>query len=253
MKPTSQESEPAPSPQGATAKHKPLRTLVVDIGGSGIKALVVNEIGEPMTERIRESTPRGGKPDDVIKVIRGLAKKVGRFERVSVGFPGIVRSGVVTGAVNLAPEWEHFHLSKALHAIFKKPVRAANDADVQGFGAISGTGVELVLTLGTGVGSSLFVDGKLVPNLEVGKNKLRRDELERIGKKRWNRRLAKVIAKLEQIFRYDRLYIGGGNAGMVDIGGLGGNVTIVSNLNGLLGGINLWRDASIPEAPKKSK
>jgi polyphosphate glucokinase len=225
----------------------------VDIGGSGIKALVVNEIGEPMTERIRESTPRGGKPDDVIKVIKSLAKKVGRFERVSVGFPGIVRSGVVTGAVNLASEWDHFHLSKALHEIFKKPVRAANDADVQGFGAISGTGVELVLTLGTGVGSSLFVDGKLVPNLEVGKNKLRRDELERIGKKRWNRRLAKVIAKLEQMFRYDRIYIGGGNAGMVDISGLGGNVTIVSNLNGLLGGINLWRDAAVPEAPKKSK
>lgn len=253
MKPTSQEGEPALPPQVDKAKHKPVRTLVVDIGGSGIKALIVNEIGEAMTERIRESTPRGGKPDDVIKVVTSLAKNVGRFERVSVGFPGIVRSGVVTGAVNLAPEWEHFHLSKALHAIFKKPVRAANDADVQGFGAISGTGVELVLTLGTGVGSSLFVDGRLVPNLEVGKNKLRRDELERIGKKRWNRRLAKVIAKLEKMFRYDRLYIGGGNAGMVDISGLGGNVTIVSNLNGLLGGINLWRDASIPEAPKQSK
>ena len=182
MKPTSHESQPAPLPQEANAKHKPLRTLVVDIGGSGIKALVVNEIGEAMTERIRQSTPRGGKPDDVIKVITSLAKNVGRFERVSVGFPGIVRSGVVTGAVNLAPEWEHFHLSKALHEIFKKPVRAANDADVQGFGAISGTGVELVLTLGTGVGSSLFVDGRLVPNLEVGKNKLRRDELRESGK-----------------------------------------------------------------------
>src|SRR5688572_1530333 len=122
MKPTSQEGEPVQPPQAAKAKHKPLRTLVVDIGGSGIKALVVNEIGEPMTERIRESTPRGGKADDVIKVIKSLAKKVGRFERVSVGFPGIVRSGVVTGAVNLASEWDHFHLSKALHEIFKKPV-----------------------------------------------------------------------------------------------------------------------------------
>ncbi|MET0514063.1 MAG: ROK family protein [Nitrospiraceae bacterium] len=253
MKPISHESQPAPLPQEAKAKHKPIRTLVVDIGGSGIKALVVNEIGEPMTERIRESTPRGGKPGDVIRIITGLAQKAGPFERVSVGFPGIVRSGVVTGTVNLAPEWDHFHLAKALHEIFKKPVRAANDADVQGFGAISGMGVELVLTLGTGVGSSLFVDGRLVPNVEVGKNKLRGDELERIGKKRWNRRLAKVVTKLEKMFRYDRLYIGGGNAGMVDISGLGGNVTIVSNLNGLLGGINLWRDEAVPEAPKKSK
>jgi polyphosphate glucokinase len=96
----------------------------------------------------------------------------------------------------------------------KKPVRAANDADIQGLGAVSGKGVELVLTLGTGVGSSLFVDGTLVPNVEVGKNRLRNSELERLGKKVWNNRLVKVITKLEQMFHYGRLYIGGGNAAL---------------------------------------
>jgi polyphosphate glucokinase len=233
-------------PPSAVAPHKPIRTFVVDIGGTGIKAMVLNEIGEPIKERKRVPTPRSGKPDEVIHAIEKLAKDFGPFHRISVGFPGIVRNGVVGTAVNLAPQWKDFNLTKALEAKFKKPVRAANDADVQGFGAISGKGVELVLTLGTGVGSSLFVDGRLVPNVEVGRSKLRDGELTRIGKKRWNRRVAKVVAKLDRMFHYDRLYIGGGNAATVDISLLPGHVTIVSNLNGLLGGIALWNGGPSP-------
>lgn len=232
---------PSPPPP---APHKPIKTLVVDIGGTGIKAMVLNEIGEPIKERQRVPTPRSGKPDDVIAAILKLAKEIGPFHRISVGFPGIVRSGVVGEAVNLAGQWKDFNLTKTLESKFRKPVRAANDADVQGFGAISGRGVELVLTLGTGVGSSLFVDGRLVPNVEVGRDKLSEEELRRVGKKRWNRRLGKLVGKLEAMFHYDRLYIGGGNAEMVNIGLLPGNVTIVSNLNGLLGGIALWNDGS---------
>jgi polyphosphate glucokinase len=228
------------------APHKPVRTLVIDIGGTGIKAMVLNEIGEPIKERKRIATPKSGKPDDVIAAIRKLANELRPFHRVSVGFPGVVRSGVVGDAVNLRPQWKDFNLTKALESKFKKPVRAANDADVQGFGAISGKGVELVLTLGTGVGSSLFVDGRLVPNVEVGRAKLSDEELHRVGKKRWNRRLGKLVGKLEAMFHYDRLYIGGGNAEMVNISLLPGNVTIVSNLNGLLGGIALWNDGSRP-------
>lgn len=246
-------NSPAPKrtavPTSQPVKHEPIRTLVIDIGGTGIKALVVNEIGEPIGERKRIPTPRRSTPQQIINAIRVLAKQAGRFHRVSVGFPGIVRNGVVSGAMNLDPAWEHFHLTKSLNKLFrKKPVRAANDADLQGYGAISGKGVELVLTLGTGVGSSLFVDGILVPNVEVGKNRLRHSELKRLGKKLWNNRLVKVIGKLEKMFHYDRLYIGGGNAALVDIGRLPGNVTIVSNLNGLLGGIALWRDGHDPGA-----
>lgn len=235
-----------PPPAPPAAPHKPIRTLVVDIGGTGIKAMVLNEIGEPIKERKRISTPRSGKPDDVIAAVHKLAKELGPFHRVSVGFPGVVRSGVVGDAVNLARQWKDFNLTKALEAKLKKPIRAANDADVQGFGAISGKGVELVLTLGTGVGSSLFVDGRLVPNVEVGKAKLSHEELTRIGRKRWNRRLVKLVGKLEAMFHYDRLYIGGGNAEMVNISLLPGNVTIVSNLNGLLGGLALWNDCPTP-------
>ena len=223
--------------------HEPIKTLVVDIGGTGIKAMVVNEVGEPIGERVRLPTPKRKTPPSVLKTISRLAKLAGRFHRVSVGFPGTIRNGVILDAVNLAPAWKHFNLIAALGKVFrKKPVRAANDADVQGYGAISGKGVELVLTLGTGVGSSLFVDGHLVPNLEAGKNRLRGSELERLGKKLWNNRLVKVVAKLEKMFHYDRLYIGGGNAAQVNIGRLPGNVTVVSNLNGLLGGIALWHE-----------
>ncbi|WP_447598224.1 ROK family protein [Nitrospira sp. Nam80] len=254
MKTKAAASQPSPMPPpSAVAPHKPIRTFVVDIGGTGIKAMVLNEIGEPIKERKRVPTPRSGKPEEVIQTIEKLAKEFGPFHRISVGFPGIVRSGVVVGgAVNLAPQWKDFNLAKALETKFKKPVRAANDADVQGFGAISGKGVELVLTLGTGVGSSLFVDGRLVPNVEVGKAKLRDDELTRIGKKKWNRRVAKVVSKLDAMFHYDRLYIGGGNAATVDISLLPGNVTIVSNLNGLLGGIALWNGGPSPLIDNRS-
>lgn len=225
-------------------RHEPIKTLVVDIGGTGIKAMIVNEVGEPIGERVRLPTPKRKTPPSVLKIIHHLAKLSGRFHRVSVGFPGTIRNGVILDAVNLDPTWKHFNLIAALGKILrKKPIRAANDADVQGYGAISGKGVELVLTLGTGVGSSLFIDGRLVPNLEVGKNRLRGSELERLGKKLWNNRLLKVIAKLEKMFHYDRLYIGGGNAAQVDMGRVPGNVTVVSNLNGLLGGIALWEEA----------
>lgn len=212
--------------------------------------MVVNEIGEPIGERQRLPTPEPKNPENVLKTIKVLAKQAGKFHRASVGFPGIVRNGVVSGAPNLDPAWDHFHLTKALSKMFrKKPVRAANDADIQGFGAISGKGVELVLTLGTGVGSALFVDGRLIPNVEVGKNRLRNEEFERLGKKLWNNRLVKAVTKLERMFHYERLYIGGGNAAQVDISRLPGNVTIVSNLNGLLGGIALWHDPHDPGAP----
>ncbi|MGC3976335.1 MAG: ROK family protein [Nitrospira sp.] len=238
------------APQNGSAEspvphHEPIKTLVVNIGGTGIKSMIVNEVGEPIGERLRLPTPKRKTPPSVLKTIHRLARLSGRFHRVSVGFPGTIRNGVILDAVNLDPSWKHFNLIAALgKTLRKKPVRAANDADVQGYGAISGKGVELVLTLGTGVGSSLFIDGRLVPNLEVGKNRLRGSELERIGKKLWNNRLLKVIAKLEKMFHYDRLYIGGGNAVQVDIGRVPGNVTVVSNLNGLLGGIALWEEAA---------
>lgn len=225
------------------------RTLCVDIGGTGIKTLVVDGRGRALTERIRVDTPRPATPRAVLAAIKTLAAKQGPYDRVSVGFPGVVRDGVTETAFNLHPSWAGVDIDKALTRGLGRPVRAANDADVQGLGAVRGRGVELVITLGTGFGSSLFVQGRLVPNLQLAhhaawRRKTYEDELgnralERAGKKKWNRRLRKAIATLAATFNYDRLYIGGGNAEKIRLA-LPANVKIISNLEGLFGGVALW-------------
>ena len=188
----------------------------------------------------------------VLGVIRTLAKQQGPFDRVSVGFPGVVKNGVTATAPNLDSSWQGFKLADALSKQLGKPVRVANDADVQGYGVIQGEGVELVVTLGTGFGSALFVHGHLVPNLELAhhpfkNNKTYEEELgvvayKRMGKKKWNQRLEQAIEALESLFNYDMLYVGGGNAKKVMLA-LPDNVQLVSNVAGLLGGIAFWRDA----------
>ena len=239
---------------GKEPEEKSTRTLVVDVGGSGIKATVLNDLAKPISERLRRESPASGMPGAVMDVIVTLANELGDYDRVAVGFPGAVINGIAVDAPNLAKEWQGFNIAESLEARLKKPVRVANDADVQGFGAIAGSGVELVVTLGTGVGTSLFVDGRLAPNLEIGNDKLRNSALQKVGKKRWNKRLIKFIKRLDEIFHFTKLYIGGGNSKEVDVGLLPANVTIISNLNGLIGGIALWRDEPAPNGtPQKKK
>lgn len=231
--------------------NKDIRTLAVDIGGSGIKAIVLDTSGNPQTERSRVETPQPPLTQPVISAISSLAAAQGEFDRVSVGFPGVVRRGVTETAANLDPEWIGFDLGSALVQSLAKPVRVANDADMQGLGATSGQGVELVITLGTGFGSALFLEGKLVPNLELGHHLFRKGEtyeeqlgrraLDEVGSKKWNLRLEKAIASIQHLFNCDRLYIGGGEAKKVTLD-LPSNVKIIPNLSGLLGGIALWQD-----------
>jgi polyphosphate glucokinase len=228
-----------------------VRTLSVDIGGSGVKAMVLDITGKPLTERGRLETPQPATPEVVINAIAVLAANQGEFHRVSVGFPGVVRSGVTETAVNLHSSWVGFDLATELSHRLDKPVRVINDADMQGLGAIAGKGVELVITLGTGFGSALFVDGKLVPNMEMGhhyfrkgktyEQQLGRAALEKIGEKKWNKRLKKAINSLQHLFNYDCLYIGGGEAVRVNLE-LPLNVKLIPNITGLLGGIALWRN-----------
>ena len=224
------------------------RTLTVDIGGSGIKVMVLDTVGNPISDRQRLKTPHPAKPAVVIDTILTLAKQQ-EFDRVSVGFPGVVQNGLIKTAVNLDEDWVHYDLATSLTQLLSKPVRVANDADIQGFGAISGKGVELVLTLGTGFGSALFVEGKLVPNLEMGHHPFRkkqtyeqqlgRSALEKEGQKKWNDRLQKAIANLDRLFNYDVLYIGGGETKNINFD-LPANAKIIPNITGLLGGIKLW-------------
>ena len=230
-------------------KESQQRTLAVDIGGSGIKVMVLDDLGNPLSDRDRLKTPQPAKPKPVLDTIVTLANKQ-EYDRVSVGFPGVVKLGVIKTAVNLHPDWLEFDLGKTLSDLLNKPVKVANDADIQGLGAIAGTGVELVITLGTGFGSALFIDGKLVPNLEMGHHPFRKGEtyeeqmgraaLEAEGKKKWNNRVEKAIANLEHLFNYDTLYIGGGEAKNINFE-LPKNAKIVPNVTGLLGGIKLWQ------------
>src|SRR3989454_12605395 len=218
METTAQE----PVEASVTRRSQPLRTLAIDIGGTGIKAGTLSTTGKPLTKRARVKTPRPATPAAVMNTIVELAKAHGSFDRVSVGFPGVVRRGITLNAPNLNGKWGGFHLADALTNKLGVPVRVANDADVQGYGVISGEGVELVITLGTGFGSGLFVDGKLVPNLEIGHHPLQKGKtyedllgdaaLKKVGKKKWNKRLVRAIQTIDRTFNYDRLYIGGGNA-----------------------------------------
>src|SRR3989454_4238231 len=216
-----------PVEASVTRRSQPLRTLAIDIGGTGIKAVTLSTTGKPLTKRARVKTPRPATPAAVMNTIVELAKAQGSFDQVSVGFPGVVRRGITLNAPNLNGKWGGFHLADALTKKLGVPVRAANDADVQGYGVISGEGVELVITLGTGFGSGLFVDGKLVPNLEIGHHPLQKGKtyedllgdatLKKVGKKKWNKRLVRAIQTIEPTFNYDRLYIGGGNAARLNV------------------------------------
>ena len=228
-----------------------ITTLSIDIGGTGIKGILLDLSGKPLTERYREATPNPATPEAMLEIMDDIATRLGKFDRVSVGFPGVVKRGATLTAHNLDPKWVGFDLQRVLSRRWKKPVRVANDAAVQGFAAIHGKGVELVVTLGTGFGSSLFTNGALVPGLELAhhpwcKNKTYEDflgirGLKKLGRKRWNKWVGRAITQLEALFNYDHLYIGGGNAMKIDIP-LPKHVTRVPNQDGLLGGAALWRE-----------
>jgi len=228
------------------------RTLAIDIGGTGLKMEVIDVNGQPLTQRARVVTPHPAKPAAVLAALKGLLANQGTFDRVSAGFPGVVVEGVTKTAPNLHPSWRDFNLADALREMTGRPVHVANDADVQGYGDIEGQGVEMVLTLGTGLGSAVYVDGRLLPNLELGHQPFDRGQtyeerigkaaLDRVGPKRWRKRVLQVVRQLEPIWNYRLLYLGGGNARLLHKAELPANVRIASNQAGLLGGIALWQD-----------
>ncbi|MGB7264529.1 MAG: ROK family protein [Terracidiphilus sp.] len=247
MTPKPSRSAPKPS----ASKASPV-TLSIDIGGSGIKAMLLSPTGKPLSERERIDTPAIPTPLAVLRVLEKLRARLANFDRVSVGFPGVVKHGITFVAVNLHPRWANFPLQRELEKRWRKPVRVANDASVQGYGAIKGNGVELLLTFGTGMGSALFTDGKLCPGLELAHHPWRKGKtyedfvgrrgLDKYGKKHWNKLVQEVIEQTQRLFNWDHLYLGGGNTKKIYIK-LPPNVSIVSNEDGILGGVALWRQA----------
>jgi polyphosphate glucokinase len=227
------------------------KILSIDIGGSRIKGTLLDVKGSMLHDYVRINTPNPATPQSVMDAIVELTKNFDAYTRVSIGFPGYVRNGIVFTAPNLGTSsWKNFNLKDGLAKILNQPVRVLNDADMQGLGIASGKGLEMVVTLGTGFGTALLIDGNLLPHLEIAHHPVskERDYDEYIGEKafqdvgseRWNKRMRKVIEILKTVFNYDRLYISGGNSKKINFK-TDDNIKLVANVDGIKGGAKLWQ------------
>jgi polyphosphate glucokinase len=252
------------APTTPTTEPRHPLTLAVDIGGTGLKASVLDADGAMAADRVKIPTTYPLPPQKLVADLGKLVAPLPKAERASVGFPGMVRDGHVLSAPHfstkagpgssvdhtLFTQWSAFDLATTLTTAFGIPTKVANDADIQGLAVVAGRGLEFVITLGTGFGSALFWDGALLPHLEVAHQPFRKGETyneqlgeatrKEIGEERWNKRVHKAIANMRALFFFDHLYIGGGNSRRVVRQHLPDDVTIVDNTAGILGGIKLW-------------
>lgn len=206
-----------------------MTVLGIDFGGSGIKGALVDEkTGEMITERFRLETPEGAKPVDVAHIIRQVAEHFEWEGRIGVGLPAVILHGVVNTAANIDPSWIGVNSEELFTTITGCPTFVVNDADAAGVaemtygvGRDQSRGVVLFLTLGTGIGSAIFIDGKLVPNTELGHLEVRGKDAERrasdavrkrknLGWEDWAGRLQEVLARYEALFWPDLIILGGG-------------------------------------------
>lgn len=214
------------------AKKKPKsqpKVLGIDVGGSGIKGGIVDlGVGELITERHRIPTPKPATPKAVAAVARQLVDHFGWDGAVGVAIPSVVRHGVVHSAANIDKSWIGEDAVKRFSKALDRPVRVLNDADAAGLAEMRyghardyADGVVILLTLGTGIGSAIFVEGELLPNTELGhlefhgsdaehwaSAKVREDE--GLSWKVWAGRVNEYLAHLEFLFSPDAFIIGGG-------------------------------------------
>jgi polyphosphate glucokinase len=231
-------------------KFIPNQILTIDIGGTGLKACLVDAKGIAVEDYHKQPTPKPANPELILEAIEKLAATFPPFEAISVGFPGYVRDGIVHTAPNLDNEsWKLFHLEKAIGERLGKPCQVVNDADLQGLGIATGQGLEMVMTLGTGFGTAILNHGKLLPHLELSHAPATKKKdydayignaaLQEIGEKKWNQRMIRVLEIFKTVVNYDLLYIGGGNAKKLSIP-LAENIKVVHNKDGIKGGAKLW-------------
>ncbi|MHB1711695.1 MAG: ROK family protein [Acidimicrobiales bacterium] len=262
---TASKSTESTSP--ATAKSEPRHplTVAVDIGGTGLKASVLDADGTMVADRVKVATTYPLPPDKLVATLAKLVAPLPKAGRASVGFPGMVRAGRVLSAPHFSTKhgpgsavdedlfrlWSDFDLAAALANSFGMPTKVANDADIQGAAVVEGKGLEFVITLGTGFGTGLFYQGQLMPHLEIAHQPFRKGESyndqlgeaarKKIGEAHWNRRVHRAIENMRALLFFDHLYIGGGNSRRVNRDLLDDDITIVDNSAGILGGIKLWQ------------
>ncbi|HXB46213.1 MAG TPA: ROK family protein [Streptosporangiaceae bacterium] len=202
--------------------------LGVDIGGSGVKAAPVDTTtGELIAERQKFETPQPSTPEAVTEVVQKLVTAFSWTGPAGITFPGVVAGGVIRTAANLDHGWIGVDAVKAFGAASKLTVTVLNDADAAGvaevaFGAGKGVrGTVLLLTLGTGIGSALFIDGNLVPNTEFGHIQIRGKEAEKRASEHareehdlswgvWAGRVDEYLSHMEALLSPDLIIIGGG-------------------------------------------
>lgn len=254
-------STATPSPK-ADPKHP--FTLAIDVGATGLKASVLDADGSMVADRVKIATTYPMPPKKLIDELTKLVAPLPDAERASVGFPGMVRTGHVLSPSHLNTKhgpgthidpdlvtaWHDFDLAGALTTALGRSTKVANDADIQGSAVVTGQGLELVITLGTGFGTSYFYEGRLMPHMEFSHAPFRKGETydqqlgeatrKEIGEERWSKRVHRAIRIMREVVFFDHLYIGGGNSRRLDRNELDDDVTIVDNTAGILGGIKLW-------------
>jgi polyphosphate glucokinase len=200
----------------------------IDVGGSGIKGAPVDtETGELVSERVRTKTPKPATPEAIVGTAVEVVRRSGWEGPVGCGFPAVVKDGVVRTAANIDDANVGFDLQGRLERELDAPVHVLNDGDAAGlaemrWGAGRGAeGVVLMLTLGTGIGTSLFVEGRLVPNTELGHIEIRGQDAEHraadrarkrddLSWKEYAKRLDEYLHKIEDLLWPDLIVIGGG-------------------------------------------
>jgi polyphosphate glucokinase len=238
-------------PGSKKASTQDLRILSFDIGGTGLKASVIDSHGKLIAPHVRMPTPDPCPPETMVQALVSLAKPLPPHNHIAIGFPGVVRNNAVLTAPHFGTKhWAGFPLAEALSKKLGSPALVLNDAEMQGLDVIKSKGLELMLTLGTGAGTGLFRDGEIMPHMELAHHPVHKDKtyneyvgdaaMKSTGRKHWNKRVHKVIGILDTLLNYDHLFIGGGNAKHIKLK-LPKNVTLVSNEAGIEGGAALWR------------
>lgn len=246
---------------------KSVLTLSIDCGGGGVKASVIDSAARPVTEPIRTPTPYPLPPRLLVGLFKQLAKRLPQADRVTVGMPGMLRDGRVIATPHyvtkdgprskvlpgLVALWDNFDMESAVNLALGLPALVLNDAEVAGAGTVKAEGLEMIITLGTGLGNAVFLEGHLTPHAEISQGYIRwgltyddyigEHERLRLGDAHWSRRVRRVVEGLQPMYLWDKLYIGGGNAKRIVSAQrlkLPENVSYVSNDAGMLGGVRAW-------------
>lgn len=226
------------------------RTLSLDIGGTRLKAGLLDDRGALLEDQRHVPTPRHAGPRELVNALVDLVAPFAGYDRIAAGFPGIVLHGVVYSfPVTGDARYRGLRLAEVLERRLGAPARVLNDAALQGLGAITGKGVEMVITLGTGLGTALFIDGELGTHFELLPPWPHRAPrggwygsaaMRQLGQREWSRRVLALVAALRHDTNFQRIYIGGGNASHLT-GPLPRDAALIGNPDALRGGVRVWQ------------